>query len=87
MKNKQELVIELLHEHLADTKIGIIIKGVDDVLPEEIIKALAGEKRHLYAAAIGYEEVEEHSEEQYDIRIPLRRLSSGAVFLNVRGAS
>lgn len=67
MKNKQELVIELLHEHLVDAKIGIIIKGVDDVLPEEIIKSLAAEKSHLYAATVGYEEVKEHSEEQYDI--------------------
>ena len=67
MKNKQELVIELLHEHLADAKIGIIVKGVDDVLPEEIIESLAGEKSHLYAAAVGYEEVKELSKEQYDI--------------------
>lgn len=67
MKSKQELVIELLHEHLANAKIGIIIKGVDDVSPEEIINSLTGEKSHLYAAAVGYEEVKEHSEEQYDI--------------------
>lgn len=67
MMNKQELVSALLSRHLSEIKVGIIVKGVDDILPEEIIKALASEEKHLYAAAIGYNEVVEHSEERYDI--------------------
>lgn len=67
MMNKQELVIALLCRHLSEIKVGIIVKGVDDILPEEIIKAIASEEKHLYAAAIGYDEVIEHSDELYDI--------------------
>lgn len=53
MMNKQELVTALLCRHLSEIKVGIIVKGVDDILPEEIIKAIASEEKHLYAAAIG----------------------------------
>lgn len=67
MMNKQELVTALLCRHLSEIKVGIIVKGVDDILPEEIIKAIASEEKHLYAAAIGYDEVIEHSDELYDI--------------------
>lgn len=67
MMNKQELVTALLCKHLSEIKVGIIVKGVDDILPEEIIKAIASDKRHLYAAAIGYNEVAEYSDELYDI--------------------
>ncbi len=67
MLNKQELVIALLRERLSEIKVGIIVKGVDDILPEEIIKALATEEKHLHAAAIGYNEVFESSTEYYDI--------------------
>lgn len=67
MMNKQELVSALLNRHLSEIKVGIIVKGVDDILPEEIIKALASEEKHLYAATIGYNEVVEHFGERYDI--------------------
>lgn len=67
MMNKQELVVALLRRHLDEIKVGIIVKGVDDILPEVIIKELAAEDKHLYAAAIGYEEVDEHIEEEYAI--------------------
>lgn len=67
MMNKQELVSALLYRHLPEVKVGIIVKGVDDIFPEEIIKALASEEKHLYAAATGYNEVVERSVELYDI--------------------
>lgn len=67
MINKQELVTALLCRHLSEIKVGIIVKGVDDISPEEIIKEIASEEKHLYAAAIGYDEVIEFSEELYDI--------------------
>lgn len=67
MKDKQELVIELLRRHLAEVKVGIIVKGVDDIYPEKIITALAADEKHLNAAAIGYDEVTSHTEEKYDI--------------------
>ena len=65
--NKQELVTALLCRHLSEIKVGIIVKGVDDIFPEEIIKAIAPLEKHLYAAAIGYDEVVEHSDKLYDI--------------------
>ena len=55
MINKQELVTSLLCRHLSEIKVGIIVKGVDDISPEEIIKEIASEEKHLYAAAIGYD--------------------------------
>lgn len=67
MINKQELVTALLCRHLSEIKVGIIVKGVDDISPEEIIKEIASEEKHLYAAAIGYDEVVELSEDLYDI--------------------
>ena len=67
MINKQELVTALLCRYLSEIKVGIIVKGVDDISPEEIIKEIASEEKHLYAAAIGYDEVIELSEELYDI--------------------
>ncbi len=67
MMNKQELLIELLSRHLIETKVGIIVKGVDDIFPEEIIKQLASEDKPLYVAAVGYNEVYEKSEANYYI--------------------
>ena len=67
MINKQELVTALLCRHLSEIKVGIIVKGVDEIFPEDIVKSIASEVKHLYAAAIGYEEVTEHSENLYDI--------------------
>lgn len=67
MIDKQELVIELLGQHLAALKVGIIIKGVDGISPESIIAGLASDSQHLYGAAIGYDGVKEHAEKNYDI--------------------
>ena len=68
MMNKQELVIELLRRHLDETKVGIIVKGVDDIFPEQIAEQLSLDGiTHLYIAAVGYEDVEEKTVEGYDI--------------------
>lgn len=67
MKDKQELVIELLRKHLAEVKVGILVKGVDNIHPEKIISVLATDERHLYSAAIGYDGVASHNDEKYDI--------------------
>ncbi len=69
MTNKQELTTDLLCRYLSEIKVGIIVKGVGDIFPEEIIKVIVSkaEQKHLYAAAIGYDGVVEHSEKLYDI--------------------
>lgn len=67
MITKQELVIELLRRHLMETKVGIIVKGIDDISPEEIIKQLASENKPLYAAVIGYDKASNKPEANYHI--------------------
>lgn len=62
------MVIELLRRHLVETKVGIIVKGVDDIFPEEITKQLASdEDKTLYVAAVGYDEISDKSEANYHI--------------------
>lgn len=73
MIGKQELVIALLRSRLAEAKIGLIVKGVDDIHPEEIIKALATDEQHFYAVAVGYDEVSDRSEAEYDISSSIER--------------
>lgn len=65
--DKQIIITEFLRERLNDVKIGIIVKGVEDILPEKIVCALAKEKDHLYAAIVGYDSVVSHSEKEYEI--------------------
>ena len=65
--NKQDLVTDLLRKQLANIKVGILVRGVDNICPEEIIKALSADGKHLYAAAIGYDGIIEYSGDQYDI--------------------
>lgn len=67
MMNKQDLVIELLRRKLATTKVGIIVKGLDGISPNEIIMALVSAERHLYAASIGYGDIVEVSDNLYTI--------------------
>ena len=67
MMNKQELVIAILRKRLSEIKVGIIVKGVDDISPEEIIKALAQTDKHLYAAAVGYSEIGDNSADLYEL--------------------
>lgn len=66
MIDKQTLVIELLQEHLGNTKVGIIIKGVDGIDPEGIVKDLSKDI-HLYVSAIGYKEITQKENEDYCI--------------------
>lgn len=56
MIDKQSLVIELLHDVLmTPPKVGVIVKGIADIDPQNIIAQLSGTVgTHLYAAAVGY---------------------------------
>lgn len=67
MMSKQELIVELLQNYLAEIKVGIIVKSIDNIDPEGIAKALSMNKGYLYVAAIGYGEIIEHSEGRYTI--------------------
>lgn len=65
--NKQEVVVAILRKYLDEIKVGVIVKGVDDISPEEIVKELAQSESRLYSAVVGYDEVEERSEATYEI--------------------
>ncbi len=65
MMNKQDLVVELLRKQISETKVGIIVKGLDDISPEDIVAKLATAEKHFYVAAIGYDEIHKHSEEHF----------------------
>ena len=55
MVDKQELVICLLLEKLAETKVGILAKGISGITPETIAAELASKRNtHIYMAAVGY---------------------------------
>jgi len=55
MMDKQSLVIGLLIEKMADSKVGILAKGISDIQPAEIAVELSSQRRsHIYIAAVGY---------------------------------
>lgn len=55
MIDKQSLVIGLLIEKMADSKVGILAKGISDIHPAEIAVELSSQRKsHVYIAAVGY---------------------------------
>lgn len=55
MIDKQSLVIGLLIEKMADSKVGILAKGISDIQPAEIAVELSSQRKsHVYVAAVGY---------------------------------
>jgi len=68
MIDKQVLVYELLLESLNTTKVGIIVKGVNGFVPEDIVIRLSEKKEtHIYAAAVGYVGVADKEADSYTI--------------------
>lgn len=59
MNDKQSLVIELLRERLDSVKTGVIIKGIEDISPKDIILHLSETHAPIYAAVVGYGSVDE----------------------------
>jgi len=56
MKDKQELLLSLLKQKYASIKVGILIKGIVDINPVEIILNLAKElNKELKATIVGYD--------------------------------
>ena len=55
MIDKQQIVVDLLNERLPQTKVGIIVKGVDSIDADKIIASVAKSTgQYIYAAAVGY---------------------------------
>ncbi|MCC3372226.1 FtsK/SpoIIIE domain-containing protein [Cohnella sp. REN36] len=60
MKTKQELLIELLINRLSETKVGILVKGINDIVPNAISVAVAAAlNKKLFISAVGYENIRE----------------------------
>ena len=54
MIDKQQIVVDLLNERLPQTKVGIIVKGVDSIDADKIIASVAKSTgQYIYAAAVG----------------------------------
>ncbi len=64
MITRQNLVVDFLHDAMAAAKVGILIKGVDNIAPADIAERLSvAIKRHIYMSAIGYEISEKNTAE------------------------
>lgn len=68
MMDKQSLVIGLLIEKMADSKVGILAKGISDIQPAEIAVELSSQRKsHVYIAAVGYDISADVEEEDYTL--------------------
>ena len=67
MIDKQELVIQLLQEHLLDVKTGIIVKGIEGINPIQIVRRISDTVSPLYAAIVGYSGVAETQDENLQV--------------------
>lgn len=48
MIDKQQIVVDLLNERLPQTKVGIIVKGVDSIDADKIIASVSQKHRPVY---------------------------------------
>lgn len=68
MIEKQELVIGLLLEKMAETKVGILAKGIGGISPVAIAEEISKQKEaHVYVAAVGYDITEEITTAEYTL--------------------
>ena len=68
MVNREELVTALLIEKISQSKVGIIINGVDGINPEAIVKNLSKSlTQKIYAVVIGYTGISAEETEEYSI--------------------
>lgn len=56
MKDKQEILVEVLKIKLENAKVGIIVRGITEIDPIAAIKSIASKnEQKYYAASVGYE--------------------------------
>ena len=68
MLKKQELILGLLLEKLANTKVGILVKGISEISPKDIAKELAIKRNaHIYMAAVGYGLTDDIEKSEYTL--------------------
>jgi hypothetical protein len=54
MKTKQELLIDVLADRLPTSRVGILVKGVADISPTEVMERLTADKSGFVSVAVGY---------------------------------
>lgn len=68
MITKKALLAKFLLECLKDVKVGIIVKGLNGIEPEDVIVELSSKiENHLYTAVVGYEGVVDKEKDEYTI--------------------
>jgi hypothetical protein len=55
MKTKQELLISVLSERLLQSKVGLLVKDISDILPTQIMQSLTVDKTGFVSIAVGYD--------------------------------
>ena len=66
MIDKQQIVVDLLNERLPQTKVGIIVKGVDSINADKIVASVAeSTNKYIYAAAVGYPMADNGEKDNY----------------------
>lgn len=66
--SKQDIVTQLLLDKLNETRVGIIIKGIGDIKPDDIAETLAAQtNRHYFISAVGYNITEKTENDAYTL--------------------
>ncbi len=72
MIDKKSLVANLLAERLEAAKVGIILKGVDDINPREITELLSQDK-YLYVSVVGYDDTQPEETDCFTLSISIEK--------------
>ena len=68
MLSKQQIVIELLKNQLSNTKVGIMVKGIDSIDPLQIVISLTNDiNEKLFFAFVGYSNINCEENDNYTI--------------------
>ena len=66
--SKQQIVIELLKNQLSNTKVGIMVKGIDSIAPLQTVISLTNAiNEKLFFAFVGYPDVKCEENDNYII--------------------
>lgn len=55
MKTKQELLISVLAERLPKSRVGLLVKGVSDICPTDVMQLLTADSTGYVSVAVGYD--------------------------------
>ena len=67
MLTKQELISELLKNKFLENKTGIIVKGVDNIDPIQVVHSVVESCGFIYSSIIGYKGIKNTSNDSFEI--------------------